>query len=99
MPSGPFTYTVFVDDNFHYMDESERYKLGEFPTYAEAVAACKRLVEEYLLENPKPDETPAEKYAAYVSFGPDPFIVTDDPEVKTAKFSAWDYAKSRCGLA
>ena len=22
--------TVYVDDNFHYMDESERYKLGEF---------------------------------------------------------------------
>jgi hypothetical protein len=23
-------YTVYVDDNFHYMDESERYKLGDF---------------------------------------------------------------------
>ena len=21
-------YTVFVDDNFHYMDEDERYKYG-----------------------------------------------------------------------
>ena len=35
-------YTVFVDDNFHYMDESERYKLGEFVDCASAVAACKR---------------------------------------------------------
>ena len=26
------TYKVFVDDNFHYMDESERYALGEYAT-------------------------------------------------------------------
>jgi hypothetical protein len=25
-------YRVMVDDNFHYMDESERYTLGEFKT-------------------------------------------------------------------
>src|SRR5437879_6107440 len=37
-------YTVFVDDNFHYMDESERYKLGEFADCASAVAACKQIV-------------------------------------------------------
>jgi len=98
MATGSFTYTVFVDDNFHYMDESERYKLGEFSSYAEAVAACERLVDAYLLENPTADETAAQKYAAYTSFGPDPFIVTDDPAVAAPRFSAWDYAKGRCGL-
>ena len=25
-----YDYVVYVDDNFHYMDEDERYKLGEF---------------------------------------------------------------------
>jgi len=40
-------YTVFVDDNFHYMDESERYKLGDFPDCASAVAACKKIVDEF----------------------------------------------------
>ena len=44
------TYTVFVDDNFHYMDESERYKLGEFPDCASAVAACKQIVDEFFEE-------------------------------------------------
>ena len=23
-------YTLYIDDNFHYMDEDERYKAGEF---------------------------------------------------------------------
>ena len=41
-------YTVFVDDNFHYMDESERYKLGEFADCASAMAACKQIVDEFL---------------------------------------------------
>ena len=42
-------YTVYIDDNFHYMDESERYKLGDFPDCASAIAACKRIVDEFLL--------------------------------------------------
>ena len=28
-------YTVLVNDNFHYMDESERYELGSFETLDE----------------------------------------------------------------
>src|SRR5512139_1143390 len=44
----PRKYEVFVDDNFHYMDESERYKLGTFKTCEEATAVCKRIVDEFL---------------------------------------------------
>ena len=33
------TYTVYVDDNYHYMDLEERYKLGDFITLDEAIAA------------------------------------------------------------
>ena len=39
-----YKYIVEVDDNFHYMDESERYRLGEFDSCAAAIAACKQLI-------------------------------------------------------
>ena len=42
------SYTVWVDDNYHYMDEDERYKLGEFETLQTATEACKKIVDEYL---------------------------------------------------
>ena len=41
-------YTVFVDDNFHMGDEEERYRLGEYDSCEEAVAACKMIVDEFL---------------------------------------------------
>jgi len=50
-------YRVLVDDNFHYMDESERYELGKFKTLEAAVAACKRIVDEFLISNYRPDMT------------------------------------------
>ena len=86
---GQYHYTVCVDDNFHYMDESERYKLGEFDDCAAAIAACKRIVDEFLLPNFGECE---ELYVTYLMFGEDPFILTDDP---TCKFSARDYARER----
>ncbi len=87
------SYTVYVDDNFNYMDESERYKLGEFETAEAAVAAAKRIVDEYLASAYEPGMTPAELNHSYVCFGEDPFIVPQDPD---SKFSAWDYARARC---
>ena len=36
------TYTVFVDDNFHYMDKDERYTHGLFETLEAAVEAAKK---------------------------------------------------------
>ena len=84
------TYTVFVDDNFHYMDESERYKLGEFPDCASAVAACKQIVDEFLTSCAASDDT--ELYHQYVTFGEDPWISSEDSE---CKFSAWNYARER----
>jgi len=53
-------YTVLVNDNFHYMDESERYELGSFETLDEAIAACKKVVDECFGEN-SPGMTPAER--------------------------------------
>jgi hypothetical protein len=89
------TYTVMVDDNFHYMDEDERRQLGTFATFDKAVAACRLLVDQWLADNHKPGMTTAELYSAYVSFGEDPFIVGGEEGRERISFSAWDYAKAR----
>jgi hypothetical protein len=84
-------YTVWVDDNFHYMDESERYRHGVFSDPKAAVAACKRIVDE-CLGNPSA-EGPDAMYTGYTMFGEDPWISSADPG---CQFSAWNYAKARC---
>lgn len=84
-----YKYTVCVDDNFHYMDESERYELGEFDDCEAAIAACKQIVDDFLQSNRGRQE---DLYAAYSLFGEDPFIRTDDPN---CHFSARDYARER----
>jgi hypothetical protein len=85
-------YRVLVDDNFHYMDESERYELGEFDTLEAAVVACKRLVDEFLTSSYHPGMTAAELLTQYAFFGEDPFVYTGDG---TVPFSARDYASDR----
>jgi hypothetical protein len=79
-------YTVFVDDNSHYQDESERGYIGEFATAEEAIAKCKEIVRESVESCREPGMTAEEIYKNYVSFGDDPFIMG-------VKFSAWDYAE------
>ena len=85
---------VFVDDNFHYTDEDERYQLGEFATLEAAMAACKKIVDDFLLENYKPGMTTEALYRQYTSFGEDPWIVGQEDDRKP--FSAWTYAEQRC---
>jgi len=92
-----YRYSVQVDDNFHYQDEGARYRLGDFATLDDAVAACKKVVDQFLEAETSPDGTAAERYQHYADFGPDPFIMTDDPNVGIVPFSAWDYARERCG--
>ena len=86
-------YLVYVDDNFHNGDESERYKLGEFETREEAIVACKRKVDEYFERIKKGKHSFKELWGGYMLYGEDPFITNDDKETK---FSAWEYAKERC---
>ena len=86
-------YKVLVDDNFHYMDESERYTLGDFTSYEEAEAACRRIVDEFLLGAYEPGMEAQALCALYTMFGDDPFISTAD---RARTFSAWDYARTRC---
>jgi hypothetical protein len=86
-------YVVFVDDNYHYGDKNERYKLGEFDTRGEAVEACKRTVNEYFERLEKGKYSFEELWGGYMMYGEDPFIMNDD---EGSRFSAWDYAKERC---
>ena len=91
------SFRVLVDDNYHYMDESQRWTQGEYATYTEALAACKRLVDLCLEAGYKAGKTPEALYGYHTMFGDDPFIVeiADSPDTSPG-FSAWDHAKARC---
>jgi hypothetical protein len=89
-------YRVFVDDNYHFMDETERYELGVFATAEEAIAASKRIVDEHLNKGFKPGVTAEELYKGYRHYGEDPFIVAVTAADKHVSFSASDYARERC---
>jgi len=86
-------YTVMVDDNYNYMDESSRYMYGQFKTAFDAVVACERIVDKSLLNMLSPNITGEDLFAQYKSFGDDPYITGG---IEKVPFSAWDYAKYRC---
>ena len=88
------SYRVLVDDNYHYMDETERYELGVYPTLTAAIQAAQAIVDEFLLSALKPGLTAGELYDQYTFFGEDPFVAP--PEGQPGAFSAWDYARQRC---
>jgi hypothetical protein len=88
-------YRVLINDNAHYMDESERADHGVFANADEAVAACKEIVDDELKTMWKSGTTAKELYRLYVAFGPDPFIVPLNPSDPDVRFSAWTYAKGR----
>ncbi len=75
MNQNPGKYTVFVDDKYHYQDESERYRLGSFDTLDAAVGACKGVVDRWLKDTHNPEMSASELCAKYTMFGEDPFIV------------------------
>jgi len=88
-----YQYTVLVADNAHYQDEDERYELGSFATYEQAVAACRAIVDRCLEGEHRPGMSADELFSLYTSFGEDPFI-RGEPE--SPSFSAWSYARQRC---
>lgn len=87
-------YVVMVDDNFHYMDENERYQYGEFADPEVAIGHCRRIVDEYLASAYAAGMSASELWDSYVSFGEDPFVLSVD--APRAHFSAWEYAKEQC---
>jgi hypothetical protein len=91
-------FIVYVDDNFHYMDEDYRGKHGEYEKYEEAVKVCKTLVDLDVADLYEQNKNRGEilsadqLYCHYTTFGEDPWI-TPEPEGK--HFSAWEYAKAK----
>ena len=59
------------------------------------IAACKRIVDEFLTTSYKPGMTAEELEKSYKGFGEDPFILVLGGIDKPVKFSAWNYAKDR----
>lgn len=89
------SYKVLIDDNFHYQDESERITYGLFNARAEAVAACRSIVDAFLAGAFKPGMSGSALYDLYVTFGDDPFILSVDGDSPRVEFSAWEYARQR----
>jgi hypothetical protein len=89
-------YRVLINDNAHYMDESECADHGVFADADRAIAACKETVDDELNTMWQPGMTANELYRLYIAFGPDPFVVPLNPKDREVKFSAWTYAKKQC---
>jgi hypothetical protein len=87
-------FIVRVRENSHYMDESEAYDHGTFATYAEAEAACRKIVDEFLASSRKSGMGAEALFRIYTLFGEDPAIDSAGPSGE--RFSAWDYARKRC---
>lgn len=85
-------FKLFIDDNFHYGDESERVASGEFATLAEAVAKAVEIVDDYLYSAYTPGMTGDELMASYCMFGEDPFIIDTESQSSKVLFSAREYA-------
>lgn len=87
------TYTVYVDDNFHFADESERRFVGDFADCESAVACCTRIVESSLRELYHDGMTAAELLNDYKLYGDDPWVSSPD---RNCTFSAWTHAGKHC---
>lgn len=82
-------YTVMVDDNFHFMDEDERWTAGTYGSLREALDKCLQMVGQDLRQGYRSDITATDLYESYTAMGDDPFITGPMRTV----FSAWNYAK------
>src|SRR5262245_43574347 len=85
-------YSVMIDDNAHYMDESHRRSAGEYDNLEDAVATAKRIVDRSLVEFSSRGRTAGDLYEHYCLWGDDPFIIGEGK----IEFSAREYARERC---
>ncbi len=81
-------YIVKVDDNYHYMDETERYEGNCYSNAEEAISECKRIVIESLESFYKKGIDANKLLSQWAMFGDDPFIC--GPESKVL-FSAREF--------
>ncbi|MEX0910060.1 MAG: hypothetical protein WDZ75_02065 [Candidatus Paceibacterota bacterium] len=86
MENGKFL--VKVDDNYHYMDESERYTSGSFATLEEAIEECKKIARSSLADMYKEGIEPGTLGAQWAMFGEDPFVYSEEIKFEKPPFSA-----------
>ena len=86
-------HTVYIDDNFHYMDDSSSYTLGVFNSWSDAVNAAKAVIDEFLLDKWQDCGNTKKLMEAYCMFGEEPSI---DKQNLFKRFSARKYAKKKC---
>ena len=87
-------FKVYVDENSHFQDESERYLKGNYDDCETAVRVCKQIIDDFLAKAYSKGKTEDQLWSEYTQWGEDPFIVVTEGE-KDCSFSAWDYAKER----
>jgi hypothetical protein len=62
-------YRVLIDDSFRYQVEAERVLHGQFETAAEAVTACREIIDDFLTDAYQPGMTAAVLWEQYTQFG------------------------------
>ena len=77
----PGKYKVYVDDNYHHMDEGERYEVGSYNSLEDALEKCKEITIRSLTSLLEKGITPENLSAQWAMFGEDPFIVGGDGSV------------------
>lgn len=85
-------FQVMVASHGAYQEDG--YVHGEFPDLASAIAACKEIVDDFLLAQKAKaaGQSGEDLFRLYSAFGEDPYVVGVQP----SEFSAWNYAKARC---
>lgn len=68
-------FTVLVDDNYHFMDESERYRSGSFSNLEKAIKKCEEITLRSLRDLYEEGITAEKLSAQWAMFGDDPFVV------------------------
>jgi hypothetical protein len=74
-------YKIYVDDNYHYMDKSERYSVGSYASLEEAVNKCKEITIKSLKNFYEKGITPEALSAQWSMFGEDPYVFGGDGAV------------------
>jgi hypothetical protein len=84
----PAAYTVYARRN---KDGTGMYKVGEFADCEPAIAACRKIVDDFLVQHNS--GTAEEMFATYRSLGEYAAVATRD---ETCVFWPWKYAEQRC---
>jgi crotonobetainyl-CoA:carnitine CoA-transferase CaiB-like acyl-CoA transferase len=84
------TFTVQVDDNFHFMDEDERWTAGTYGSLQKALDKCLQMVGQDLRQGYRSEITATDLYESYTTMGDDPRVV--DPVARNQHIQ-WLYER------